>query len=79
MTRPHGVPNRPPNPRRPVAFLTVEECARELRVSKMTIFRAIHRYELPAIRVGKQFRVNAAAFSEYIRGAVIWSEDEDEI
>lgn len=38
-------------------FLTVAEVAELARVSKMTVYRMVHAGELPAIRVGKSFRV----------------------
>lgn len=44
---------QPPAPR----FLTVAEVAEIARVSKMTVYRMVHSGELPAIRVGKSFRV----------------------
>lgn len=44
---------QPPAPR----FLTVAEVADMARVSKMTVYRMVHSGELPAIRVGKSFRV----------------------
>ncbi|HLR57168.1 MAG TPA: helix-turn-helix domain-containing protein [Beutenbergiaceae bacterium] len=44
---------QPPGPR----FLTVAEVAEMARVSKMTVYRMVHSGELPAIRVGKSFRV----------------------
>ena len=38
-------------------FMTVNEVAELMRVSKMTVYRLIHAGELPAIRVGHSFRV----------------------
>ena len=38
-------------------FMTVTEVADIMRVSKMTVYRLIHSGEMPAIRVGKSFRV----------------------
>lgn len=46
-----------PSPR----FMTVSEVADVMRVSKMTVYRLIHAGELPAIRVGKSFRVPQGA------------------
>ena len=40
-----------------VQFLTVAEVASIMRVSKMTVYRMVHAGELPAIRVGRSFRV----------------------
>jgi excisionase family DNA binding protein len=47
-------------PERPLAevrFLTVAEVASLMRVSKMTVYRLVHAGELPAVRVGRSFRV----------------------
>ena len=40
-----------------VRFLTVAEVAARMRVSKMTVYRLVHSGELPAVRVGRSFRV----------------------
>jgi excisionase family DNA binding protein len=32
-----------------------------MRVSKMTVYRLVHNGELPAVRVGRSFRVHANA------------------
>lgn len=47
-------------------FLTVAEVADLMRVSKMTVYRLIHAEELPAIQVGRNFRVRASAVDEYL-------------
>lgn len=41
-------------------MVTVQELADTARVSKMTIYRLIHRGALKAVRVGRCFRVNKA-------------------
>ena len=38
-------------------FLTVQEVADIMRVSTMTVYRIIKSGELPAVRVGRSFRV----------------------
>jgi excisionase family DNA binding protein len=50
-----------------VAFLTVAEVAAVMRVSKMTVYRLVHSGELPAVRVGRSFRVREDAVDEYLR------------
>ena len=50
-----------------VKFLTVAEVAAAMRVSKMTVYRLVHSGELPAIRVGRSFRVPADAVQVYLR------------
>jgi excisionase family DNA binding protein len=53
----------------PVQFLTVAEVAAMMRVSKMTVYRLVHNGELPAVRVGKSFRVPEKAVHAYLEGA----------
>ncbi|MGH3432252.1 MAG: helix-turn-helix domain-containing protein [Thermocrispum sp.] len=52
-----------------VQFLTVAEVAALMRVSKMTVYRLVHSGELPAVRVGKSFRVPEKAVHAYLEGA----------
>lgn len=47
-------------------FLTVAEVAQLARVSRMTVYRMVHAGDLPAIRVGKSFRVPEAAVEEML-------------
>ncbi|MFW0795205.1 helix-turn-helix domain-containing protein [Gordonia sp. CPCC 205515] len=47
-------------------FLTVAEVASLMRVSKMTVYRLVHSGELPAVRVGRSFRVHAKAVHDYL-------------
>lgn len=54
---------------REVRFLTVAEVAAVMRVSKMTVYRMVHSGELPAVRVGRSFRVPEKAVQDYIKGA----------
>ena len=52
-----------------VRFLTVAEVATVMRVSKMTVYRIVHAGELPAVRVGRSFRVPEHAVHAYLREA----------
>jgi excisionase family DNA binding protein len=54
-----------------VEFLTVAEVAAIMRVSKMTVYRLVHAGELPAIRVGRSFRVPAQAVHDYLRDSFV--------
>ena len=54
-----------------VKFLTVAEVATLMRVSKMTVYRMVHAGELPAVRVGRPFRVPEKAVHDYLRDAFI--------
>ncbi len=54
-----------------VRFLTVAEVAELVRVSRMTVYRLVQAGELPAVRVGKSYRVPEAAVDAFLRrGAV---------
>ena len=48
-------------------FLTVAEVAAMMRVCKMTVYRLVHNGELPAVRVGRSFRVVEDDVDEYLR------------
>ncbi len=54
-----------------VRFLTVAEVAAAMRVSKMTVYRLVHGGTLPAVRVGRSFRVPEDAVSDYLRDAYV--------
>ncbi len=54
-----------------VRFLTVAEVAAVMRVSKMTVYRLVHGGDLPAVRVGRSFRVPEKAVHDYLRTAYI--------
>ena len=47
-------------------FLTVAEVSDIMRVSKMTVYRLVHSGELPAVRVGRSFRVHETAVNKYL-------------
>ena len=51
-------------------FLTVPEVATILRVSKMTVYRMIHREDIDAIRVGRSFRISGAEVSRVLQTGV---------
>jgi excisionase family DNA binding protein len=52
-----------------IRFFTVAEVAEVMRVSRMTVYRLVHSGELPAVRVGRSFRVPQHAVHEYLRAA----------
>lgn len=49
-----------------VAYLTVREVAGTLRVSNMTVYRLINAGELPAVRIGKSFRLRQDDVDRYL-------------
>lgn len=50
-------------------FLTIAEVAAMMRVSKMTVYRLVHNGELPAVRVGRSFRVREADANAYLENS----------
>ena len=52
-----------------VKFLTVAEVAAVMRVSKMTVYRLVHNGELPAVRVGRSFRVSEEDVNDYLKSS----------
>ena len=46
--------------------LTVAEVARALRVSNMTVYRLISSGQLPAVRVGKSYRLREEDVDHYL-------------
>ena len=50
-------------------FLTVAEVASMMRVSKMTVYRLVHSGELPAVRVGRSFRVREDDANDYLKSS----------
>jgi len=54
-----------------VRFLTVAEVASIMRVSKMTVYRLVHAGDLPAVRVGRSFRVPEDAVHQYLKTSFI--------
>jgi excisionase family DNA binding protein len=54
-----------------VRFLTVAEVAAIMRVSKMTVYRLVHAGDLPAVRVGRSFRVPEDEVHKYLRTSFV--------
>lgn len=50
-------------------FLKMADIAERLNVSRSTVYRLIKSGELPAIRIGKNFRVRPSDLEVYITGA----------
>jgi excisionase family DNA binding protein len=47
-------------------LLTVSEVASSMRVSNMTVYRLIKSGELPAVRIGHNFRIREADVERYL-------------
>lgn len=52
-------------------LLTAAEVAAQLRVSTMTIYRLIRGGELPAVRVGRNYRVRQEDLAAYLDAQVV--------
>lgn len=47
-------------------FVTVSEVASQLRVSSMTVYRLVQSGQLPAVRVGRSYRIRADDVDRYL-------------
>ncbi|MGI8752881.1 MAG: helix-turn-helix domain-containing protein [Acidimicrobiales bacterium] len=47
-------------------FVTVSEVADQLRVSNMTVYRLVQAGQLPAVRVGRSYRIRADDVDRYL-------------
>ena len=56
-------------------LLTVREVADAMRVSTMTVYRLIRAGALPAIRVGKHFRIRARDLEDYLEAQTLGGGD----
>jgi excisionase family DNA binding protein len=54
-----------------VSFLTVAEVAAMMRVSKMTVYRLVHAGTLPAVQVGRSYRVPEKAVHDYLQHSFV--------
>jgi excisionase family DNA binding protein len=52
-------------------LLTVSEVADMFRVSSMTVYRLIRNGELPAVRVGRSYRVREDDLQAYLEAQVV--------
>ena len=55
---------------------TVAEVAGHMRVSNMTVYRLIKSGELPAIRVGKNYRIRGQELAAYLDASTTTNRDE---
>ena len=58
------------------SLLTVTEVAEVLRVSNMTVYRLIKYGDLPALRVGKNYRIRSAELDAYLAAGVVAADEE---
>jgi excisionase family DNA binding protein len=53
----------------PRSVLTVEEARQELGIGRSSIHKAIHRGEIPALRIGRRILIPRAALDRMLEGA----------
>ena len=56
----------PSSPLLSAHFVTVAEVARQLRVSNMTVYRLVKSGQLPAVRVGRGYRIREDDVRKYL-------------
>jgi len=56
---------------RDAALLTVTEVAAALRVSTMTVYRLIRSGDLPAFRVGRNYRIRREDLDAYLHAGAV--------
>lgn len=54
------------DPRKPDPWMTIVEVAEELRTSKMTVHRLIHRGQIRHTKVGRGFRIRRSWLNQYV-------------
>jgi len=55
--------------RNETTYASVDELAKELRISRQAAYAALHRGIIPSIRIGKRFVLPRAAIAEWLRTA----------
>jgi excisionase family DNA binding protein len=58
----------------PGGLLTVSEVANAMRVSNMTVYRLIKSGELPAVRVGKNYRLRETDLGRFLEERSVRTE-----
>jgi excisionase family DNA binding protein len=58
----------------PGGLLTVSEVASAMRVSNMTVYRLIKNGELPAVRVGKNYRLRETDLERFLEERSVRTE-----
>lgn len=56
-------------------LLTVAEVAAAMRVSNMTVYRLIKTGELPAVRVGKNYRLRESDLERFLQERSVHAEE----
>jgi excisionase family DNA binding protein len=61
----------------PGGLLTVGEVASVIRVSNMTVYRLIRSGELPALRVGKNYRLRGSDVERFLEERSVRVEESE--
>jgi excisionase family DNA binding protein len=59
------------------SLMTVAEVGAVLRVSNMTVYRLIKAGELPAIRVGKSFRIEQHDLTAFLADGLVRADESN--
>ena len=59
-------------------FYTADELAEMLKISKRTVQRIIRRKELPAIRIGRQWRLRREWVHKWLEQKTVSAESEQD-
>src|SRR3989338_297351 len=49
-------------------YFTPEELARQFKLNRVTIYRLLKQKKIPAIRIGKSYRISSAALDQWMAG-----------
>jgi excisionase family DNA binding protein len=58
-------------------FLTIDEVAKELRVNRRTVMRWIKSGKLPALQVGKNYRISKTDYQRFLSEQYIQPPPEE--
>jgi excisionase family DNA binding protein len=63
------------NARKTLRFLTLEQAAETLQVSKRTLHRLIQQRQMPGLKIGGQWRIPESQFLKWIEEKMISISD----
>ena len=58
----------------PRRLLTTQEAAEFLRVSRATVLRWCRAGQMPAVRIGRQWRIDMEQLERMLRGEIPWGD-----
>jgi excisionase family DNA binding protein len=48
------------------SIMTVDELAKELRISRVKAYELVHQKDFPSIKIGRSIRISREAFNRWI-------------